>query len=303
MMKRQTSGAAGLSLSGVEDTALLTAACRARESERMDPILVDATAVAQLEAFRPLLATSELPLHRRIASGRIQDSLVSYISQRARCFDRWVEAFAEENPDGVVVTLGCGLDDRLGRIGRAEYHAVSVDLPKMIALRADLVPARPGEVTIGASILEPAWVEDVRERVGSHPVMLVAEGLLLYLEPEQVDRLLRTIHHELDPEALAFDVIHGRWTRGLLGRAAQRKMHRELGVDDSAPVRHGITDARDLCLPGTGWAVAGEWSPVDDSDARPAALRWFRGVDWVRRVQWAVLLRRVTQENPKREER
>jgi O-methyltransferase involved in polyketide biosynthesis len=276
---------------GVGDTALLTMACRALETRRSGGTLSDAVACAQMDRVGPLLVTSPVRLHRRIAAGRISDSLVAYVALRARRFDAWARDFALRNPDGTVVALGCGLDDRLRRIGHERMHMVSVDLPAMTALRRALVEPHEREHLASASAIDPAWMEAVRRRTEG-PILVMAEGLLQYLDPRDVRKLTLAMDERLDPESLAVDVLHRRWLSPGLRWAVDRKMHRELGVPPEARVRFGMSSARLLEGMDSDWRVSEEWSHLDEPDVRPRALRLFRRADWIRRVQWSLLYRR-----------
>ena len=276
------------SVEGVGDTALLTAACRALETRRRGGLLSDPVACAQMDRLGPLLVTSHGRLHRRIAAGRLQDSLVAYVALRARRFDAWALAFARRNPCGTLVALGCGLDDRLRRVGHDGIHMMSVDLPAMIALRRALVEPHEREDLVAASVTDPRWMDIVRRRADG-PVMVMAEGLLLYLDPAEAQSLFRAMDALLSPVTVALDVLHRRWLHPMLRWAVDRKMHRSLGVPAAARARFGVLPGRPLEGMGSGWYVAEEWSHLDEPDVRPRTLRPFRRLDWLRRVQWSVL--------------
>ena len=54
---------------------------------------------------------------------------------RIRHFDRYVADFLAREPDGVVVSLGCGLDDRRRRVDNGTVRWFDLDLPEVIELR------------------------------------------------------------------------------------------------------------------------------------------------------------------------
>ena len=45
--------------------------------------------------------------------------LAYYMGMRSAVFDRWVAGKMEESPDAVVLHLGCGMDSRVLRVGKA----------------------------------------------------------------------------------------------------------------------------------------------------------------------------------------
>lgn len=280
--------ASGLAaLSGVAETALVTTGCRAIDAGRPDPILGDLAAGALMRRLRPALATSRRRLHRRLAADRIPDALVAYVTMRSRRIDDWAREFMAEHPGATLVSLGSGLDDRFARIDDGRLRMVHVDVPEMVDLRRSLLPGRPRESAVAGSVLEQGWIAEVVAR-SSGAILVVAEGLLMYLAPAQVAGLLHTLRTSLRAEAVAADVLHRRWVGPLFRHAARRKMRRRLGLSAAATPRSGFRSSEELCTPG--WRVAAEWSHLDDPDVRPSSLRPFRRVDWVRRVQWSVLL-------------
>ena len=56
------------------------------------------------------------------------------MAMRAVVFDEWTKQKISENPDGVVLHIGCGLDNRHGRIG-AEAAWFDIDFPEVIRER------------------------------------------------------------------------------------------------------------------------------------------------------------------------
>ena len=67
-------------------------------------------------------------------------------------------------------------------------HWLTVDLPETIELRRRLLPPEsPRQRMIGASALERTWLDEVDPARG---LMITAQGLLMYLEPADVHRLV-----------------------------------------------------------------------------------------------------------------
>ena len=51
-------------------------------------------------------------------------------------------AFIANNPDGLVVSLGCGFDTRYWRVSERPWPYVEIDLPEVIAAPAGLAKRR-----------------------------------------------------------------------------------------------------------------------------------------------------------------
>lgn len=185
-------------LSGVEQTALVTLYLRAVESRSKDSILRDGAAA---EAVRRLGDDFGLgSLKMRLTAG---DRYL--VALRARQFDLWAAAFLARHPDAVVVQLGCGLDSRSSRLDvPAGALWFDVDLPEIAALRRKLFPERAGHRTIGASVTEGRWWEEVP---WDRPVLAIAEGLLMYLPEQEVRRLLERLTDRFATGELLFDGV------------------------------------------------------------------------------------------------
>jgi hypothetical protein len=84
---------------------------------------------------------------------------------------------------------------------------LSVDLPEAIQLRERFLPPTDRFRHLAASALDPAWIDAVDP---SNGVFIVAQGLLMYLQPEQVRGLLRAIADRLPGADMVFDAVP-RW--------------------------------------------------------------------------------------------
>jgi hypothetical protein len=116
---------AGNELSELAETLLIPLAFRALEAREPNPIVRDRIAGAIVNKMG-----LDLSRFKRMGLDRV------FTMMRAREFVRCVCDSLESHPAGVVVEIGCGLDDRLSRVdnGRIEYYAM--DPPEVMALRA-----------------------------------------------------------------------------------------------------------------------------------------------------------------------
>jgi len=81
---------------------------------------------------------------------------------RARHFDGWTREFLAAHPEATVLHLGCGLDSRVYRVNPGpKVRWIDVDMPDVIALRAQLYPSREGYRCIGTSVTDLAWLDAV----------------------------------------------------------------------------------------------------------------------------------------------
>ncbi|HEY9303511.1 MAG TPA: class I SAM-dependent methyltransferase [Mycobacterium sp.] len=171
-------GIAITEFSPIEQTAFVTAYARALDSRWPRPILGDTLSdeiVSKIDYdFQGL---------------GVPSSAVRQTALRAKLLDDRVRAFISEHPDAVVVALGAGLDTGMQRVKPpATVDWYSVDLPHVIALRDQLLPAE--DHAVAASLADDAWTDHIPS---DRPTMLVADGLLAFLAEPVIINLFRRI--------------------------------------------------------------------------------------------------------------
>lgn len=125
---------------------------------------------------------------------------------RAKQLDEWLKAFLQTSPHAVVVNLGCGLDTRITRIHPpASVRWFDIDYPEVISLRENFYDNREGYTMIGSSVTSSEWLLNVPN---TSPVMVIAEGLLEYLDEEDVKTLFNRITDYFPSGQLVFDVMN-----------------------------------------------------------------------------------------------
>lgn len=227
-----------------KETYLATLYGKALDAAAEHPILGDrfaADAVARIDYdFKAL----KLP-----SGGEIT------LPMRAWHFDQWTRAFLAANPEATVLHLGCGLDTRVYRIDPGpEVRWYDVDFPDVIALREQLYPERDGYHRIGSSVTNLSWLDAIP---GDTPVLVIAEGLMMYLHEKEGTALLRRITEQFPSGQLAFDGYSGAMVRLVSRLATVRGAKVELvwGVDDphdlekQVPGLHLVEDVPFLTMP------------------------------------------------------
>jgi O-methyltransferase involved in polyketide biosynthesis len=173
-----------------------------------------------------------------------------------------------------VVALAEGLQTSFWRLDH--QHAIdesrwySVDLPPVMALRADVLPADDRIVALGQSALDLSWMDRVD---ATHGVLITAEGLLMYLPPDDALGLIRDCATRFPGGAMMFDSIphwfSARTMRGLKlsDRYVAPPMPFALSADEGlglAGRMPGVTAAQDVHLPpGRGAFKLSAWPPLD----------------------------------------
>ncbi|WP_029108001.1 class I SAM-dependent methyltransferase [Mycobacterium sp. URHD0025] len=184
----------GSALTGVSETALMTLQVRAHEARRPDGLIDDPMAVQLVDSIDFDFA--------KFGYTRRQD-----MALRSLLFDRMTGNYLREHPGATVVALAEGLQTSFYRLDAAglghQFRWLSVDLEPMIELRNQLLP-KPDRVTqCPQSALDFSWMDHVDAGAG---VFITAEGLLMYLQPEEAMSLIRACAQRFPGGQMLFDL-------------------------------------------------------------------------------------------------
>jgi len=259
----------GDTLEGVSATTLWTLHNRGSEAKRSDGVIRDPWAVTLFDAISYD--------YRKFGKPNQSHAL------RARAFDAAAQDYLSAHPKASLVALAEGLQSsfwRLERTGVAgELTWSSIDLPPVMALRERLLPHDDRIVALAQSALDRSWMDRVD---GSHGAFITAEGLLMYLEPDDALGLIGDCAARFPGGQMMFDSIPHWFSRRTLkglklsDRYTAPPMPFALTVDeglalaDSIP---GVRAARDIPLAqGRGMFKLAAWPPLD----RVGVLRHIR---------------------------
>ncbi len=184
-----------IDLSGVPETLLITLYCRAIESRRPDALIRDERAVELVNRIDYDFSQVKFPPIDQL-----------FTIMRIREFDRHTQAFLTAHPDGVVVSIGCGLDTRFDRVDNGEAEWYDLDLPEVIAIRRQLLNETPRRHFIGSSMLDLTWMDRV-ESGAKRPCLFLAEGVFCYFEEAKVRRLVLALRERFPGAELVFDAM------------------------------------------------------------------------------------------------
>jgi O-methyltransferase involved in polyketide biosynthesis len=230
-----------IELSGPPQTMLDMLYAKALDAGAPHPVLGDAYAkqlVGQLD-----YDWSKSPISRQ------RRRQVSSITVRSAQFDMWASQFLSVHERPVVLHLGCGLDSRVFRLDPGpgvEWY--DVDYPDVIALRERLYPTREHYHLVSASAPDPSWLDAIP---ADRPVLLLAEGLSMYLTENDGIALLRRVVERFPAGELQLDF----WNR--LGMRAQQKTNKVVTRSGST-VGWAVNGPDDIlaCVPGVRLMVA-----------------------------------------------
>ncbi|GGT34275.1 class I SAM-dependent methyltransferase [Streptomyces purpureus] len=246
-----------VSLTGAAETLLAPLYARALDARSPRPLLGDTTAAALLDTLD--YDFSRLGMGEAGAVG---------VALRARYFDRHVRDFLAAHPSATVLHLGCGLDSRGERIAPGpDVRWYEVDQPDVIELRERLYPPRPGHETVAVSVTDPDWPARIPT---DRPVLVVAEGLTMYLSADEGPRMLRGFVDHFPSGEMVFDTYARFAVRSTRSMALFRQTGARLawGVDDPRELERRVPGLR-LIEAASAYATA----KGADLSHLPTALR------------------------------
>lgn len=178
-------------LSGIPLTMLWTLYHRAAESMREDAILKDLTAE---QICREL--NFDFASHFGIPDGSI--------AARAKIFDHIIDDWQQNHQSGTVVELGCGLETQSLRLDNGHTHWLCVDLPESLAWRERLIRDHARCQHLAQDCFSQDWLKTLDPE---KPVMISAQGLLMYFPAEKVKALLSACMCHFHDVELVFDIL------------------------------------------------------------------------------------------------
>ena len=135
-----------------------------------------------------------------------------------------VEMYLKDHPKAAVVNLGCGLDDTFSKVDNGECRGYNIDLPDVIKVRNDLLPAGERETNLACDLNDYSWMDGIDASGGA---VFFAAGVFYYFKTEDVKRLFQAMAERFPGSVLVFDSCNKR------GAGLMRKTWlKEAGITD-----------------------------------------------------------------------
>jgi methyltransferase (TIGR00027 family) len=178
-----------MAIADISDTARWMAYARAMESGRPDALFHDPYAL-QLAGERGAALAHELGAAELVARG---------IAVRTTVLDELILAQVAQGGADLVLDLAAGLDTRPWRLPLpTALRWIDVDLPDLVNHKAGVLAGeRPAcrYESLQADVADPsARARVLAHCAGARRVLVVTEGFLVYLAPDQVTGLARDLH-------------------------------------------------------------------------------------------------------------
>lgn len=210
-------------LLGVQRTLFLPLIVRAQA-----PALCPLMDPADAHAARVLEASGENPQNYPLDSATMVNIL-----WRTRLIREIGQDFFERYAQAQGINLGAGLADYFQWLDNGRNRWLDVDLPDVVALRQRLMPAAmPRHQVSAADLAQAGWWQGLGLAPRHHPqpLLLISEGLLMYMQPTEVKALLHEVgEHAPEGTELVCDFIS------------------PVGIGHSVPANHHGSDRATFC--------------------------------------------------------
>ena len=170
-----------------------------------------------------------------------------------------VKAYLEAHPKAAVVNMGCGLDDTFSQVDNGQCLGYNLDLPDVIAVRDELLPAGERERNIACDLNDFAWMDAIDAQDGA---VFFAAGVFYYFKTDDIRALFRAMAERFPGAVLAFDSCNRRGAKMM--RSTWLK---EAGITDVSAF-FSLEDERELVA----------WSDRFASVAAKSYMRGYRDI-------------------------
>ena len=197
---------------------------RAVETKKVNPVLIDKTAVEIIES----VDFDFTPMPKNVPE-------ISQISWIARCkrFDLIIRDFTNKNPFGTVVNIGCGLDTTYERINNNSILWYDLDLPDVIELKKEFIQESENRKFISCSFLDTRWFDEISM---TNKLLLISAGVFVYFEETEIRAFINKIADRFECCELFFDVTSPK------GLEIANQIIQKSGLDTLSFFKWGLTD-------------------------------------------------------------
>ena len=116
-----------------------------------------------------------------------------------------VRDYLKSHPNAAVVNLGCGLDSTGRSCDNGSCKIYNLDLPNVIAVRNELLPAGEREENIPCNLNDAEWFSQIDASGGA---VFFASGVFYYFLTQQVRELVRGMADAFPGSVLVFDAAN-----------------------------------------------------------------------------------------------
>lgn len=273
-----------INVNDISETAFLTLQCHALDAQSQRPLLSDKRSIETLDILKKYFSESDSILHKKLFENKVKYKLIVYTVLRAKRYDSYILDFLNKYPNSTVVNIGCGLDTRFERIDNGSIHYYDLDLPDIMNIKRQILPEKERYHQISKSVFEFDWID----KIESEHVILVAEGVFMYCNGQDVKSLFLMLQERLPNSEMVCEVFNSKWLKGWRKKTMEFKLKKELRLGEGTSFQFGISDSDEIGSWNQGLKLIDDWSYLDSDELNSRVLRLFRKNDSFRKIQWTV---------------
>lgn len=196
--------------------------------------------------------------------GKAKSKWLAYsMGMRSAVFDRWTKAAMEDQPDAIILHLGCGLDSRVHRLKATEKCWYDIDFSSVIAERKRYFAETGHYRMISADIRDCDWLYTVP----GDAAIVVMEGISMYLTHAE----LQTFFYKLSSRFSRLSILMDSYTTFAAKATKYKNPINQVGVTQV----YGFDDPT-LPISETNVRFLREWA-LTPEDLIFALPRWEQG--------------------------
>ncbi len=232
-------------LSGIPETLLIALWARATATQADNPLILDNKAVE-------MVAQIDYDFSRFEHSNKYT---VLGVAVRTMLLDAALMRFLKNNPRALVINFGAGLDTRHSRLSCVDTDWYEIDVPEAIALRKQFFTESAHYHFIAQSIFDSSWISKIK--VEDRPVIILAEGLLMYFKEDELKPLFCEITRNFPNAHMLFEMI----APIMVGKSKHHETVK--AMDSKAEFLWSLKNSKELESWHTGIHFIEEWNYVD----------------------------------------
>ena len=242
----------------VQETLMLPLYGRYKSNQMYPELFKDTTAKKIIDRMDYDIEQADMGKGPQLVYGMRQD-----------IFEREVNEFLGEHPQGIVVSIGCGLDTIFDHIDNGKCRFVNIDFPEVIEFRETLFEPRERETNISQDANDHTWMD----RIGYVPgdaVFVMSCGVLFYFQRDDVRRLVDGIGHRFPGAVMCFDYENAKMlakSNKVVRKTGNKGAHMPFSMEDGEKEIKEFSD--------TVESVSVMKSLPEEYRCIPAFYRWF----------------------------
>ncbi len=123
---------------------------------------------------------------------------------RTVLLDNATKDFIKKYSDAIIINIGCGFDTRFFRLDNGKILWFDLDLPESIRIRRQFFEETDRYKMIPKSVFDYSWIDEIPT---DKPVLIIAEGILMYFTELEVKELMDKLVESFDDVEMLLETI------------------------------------------------------------------------------------------------